>query len=306
MKQNKNRSTVWVCFMLISAIIALSVSCGKSDEGYLTAVSREDGSGTRAAFTEIFGIETLDEKGNKIDATSDLSEVTNSTSVMITTVKLNKNAIGYISLGTMNEDVKPVMVDSTAPSAENIKNGSYRAVRSFAIVTMKGKNPSSLEKDFTDFIMSEKGQSIIEEKGYVGITDKDEEKKQAGTGNKSGTSFSGHITISGSSSVTPVMEALKEEYIKINPNAEIEVQQSDSTQGIMAVREGICDIGMTSRSLSEGEIKAGLAFSEIARDGIVIIVNKDNPVSNLTSDEIKKIYTGEIINWNEIGMMSNE
>ncbi len=303
---------------LAMAVIFLLSACGVRDSGIITVVSRESGSGTRTAFTEIFGIEVRSKSGGMEDATFELSEVTNSTSVMITTVKLDKNAIGYISLGTMNYDIKAVSVDGVFPSAENIKNGSYKAVRSFAIVTMKDRLQSALERDFTEFVMSDEGQSIIEEEGYVGlagnaesaeIKDSQAAGKSAdslagteGIEGNSGTSkpIRGRLTISGSSSVAPVMEALKEVYTKANPGAEIEVQQSDSTQGIMAVREGICDIGMTSRSLSESEIADGLIASEIARDGIVVIVNKENPVAGFTSDEIKKIYMGEISNWSSI------
>lgn len=296
--------------LLLAAAVLLFTSCGAGGRGgpYITAVSREEGSGTRSAFTSIFGIEAPDENGKMTDATSDYSEVTNSTSVMIMTVRLNKNAVGYISLGTMNDDVKAVTVDGVSPTIENIKSGRYGAVRSFSIVTKDTDSPSAAERDFTDFIMSEEGQKIIEEKGYVSILREESGNagKESGNGEAervpagSASLPEGHITVSGSSSVAPVMEALKEAYTEINPGADIEIQQSDSTQGITAVREGICDIGMTSRSLSESEKEAGLTAKEIARDGIVIIINKDNPVNDLTGEEIRGIYMGTVKSWEEI------
>ena len=296
--------------LLLAAAVLLFTSCGAGTSGgsYITAVSREEGSGTRSAFTSIFGIEAPDENGKMTDATFDYSEVTNSTSVMIMTVRLNKNAVGYISLGTMNDDVKSVTVDGVSPTVENIKSGRYGAVRSFSIVTKEAASPSAAQRDFTDFIMSEAGQEIIEEKGYVSILREESGNagKESGNGEAervhAGSALrpEGHITVSGSSSVAPVMEALKEAYIEINPGADIEIQQSDSTQGITAVREGICDIGMTSRSLSESEKEVGLTAKEIARDGIVIIINKDNPVNDLTGEEIRGIYMGTVKSWEEI------
>lgn len=317
------QTAVITVLLLAAAVLLTSCGAGTSGGQYITAVSREEGSGTRSAFTSIFGIEAPDENGKMTDATSDYSEVTNSTSVMIMTVRLNKNAVGYISLGTVNDDVKTVTVDGVSPTVENIKSGRYGAVRSFSIVTKETNSPSAAERDFTDFIMSEEGQKIIEEKGYVNILreesgDAAEESEHKIRNNASSMQegdkgaelqtkrpkrtrrHEGHITVSGSSSVAPVMEALKEAYTEINPSADIEIQQSDSTQGITAVREGICDIGMTSRSLSESEREAGLEAKEIARDGIVIIINKDNPVNNLTGEEIRGIYMGTVKSWGDI------
>ena len=190
-----------------------------SMSGAITVLSREDGSGTRGAFIELFGIEQKDADGNKVDNTIDSAEITNSTSVMMTTVAGNKNAIGYVSLGSLDENqVKAVLIDGAQATAENVKDGTYKVSRPFNIAT-KGE-PTGLAKDFIDYILSEEGQAVVEENGYV---------SEGNTGAFEGTGAEGKITVGGSSSVTPVMEKLKEAYAAVNPNATIEVQQSDST-----------------------------------------------------------------------------
>lgn len=256
--------------------------------GAITVLSREDGSGTRGAFIELFGIEQKDADGNKMDMTVDTAEITNSTSVMMTTVAGNTNAIGYVSLGSLSDDVKAVLVDGTEATADNVKNGTYKAARPFNIAT-RGE-AEGLAKDFIEFIMSEEGQAVVEENGYV---------SQGSTGAFEGELPEGKITIGGSSSVTPVMEKLKEAYTTLNVNAVIEVQQSDSTTGMTSTMDGTYDIGMASRELKEEEA-AELNGTVIAMDGIAVIVNRENPVSSVTSDEVKGIYTGEVTDWSEI------
>ncbi len=280
--------------LFISWIVVFAGGCGESERAYITPVSREEGSGTRGAFTEIFGIEKIGDDGEKYDATSDLSEVTNSTSVMITTVMLNKNAIGYISLGTMSEEIKAVAIDGVIPTAETVKNGSYPVVRSFAVVTKQ--KISAEASDFIRFMTSEEGRQIIEENGYIAPAVQDSSSKSY----RRDSFLSGAVSVAGSSSVVPVMEALKESYAFRQPQVKVEIQQSDSTQGIAAVGEGICEIGMISRPLKESEASAGMTALEIAKDGIAVIVNCENPVSGLTSKEVKKIYMGELTEWGEI------
>lgn len=268
---------------------AADTAAAGSMSGAITVLSREDGSGTRGAFIELFGIEQKDADGNKVDNTIDSAEITNSTSVMMTTVAGNKNAIGYVSLGSLDESqVKAVLIDGSQATAENVKDGTYKVSRPFNIAT-KGE-PTGLAKDFIDYILSEEGQVVVEENGYV---------SEGNTGAFEGTQPEGKITVGGSSSVTPVMEKLKEAYAAVNPNATIEVQQSDSTTGMTSTIDGTYDIGMASRELKDEEA-AELTGQVIALDGIAVIVNKENTIDELTSEDVLNIYTGATTDWSEI------
>ena len=222
----------------------------------ISVISREDGSGTRGAFIELFGIEQKDADGNKVDYTTDEAMITNSTSVMMTTVAGDEYALGYISLGSLNDTVKALKIDGTEATADNIKNDSYKIARPFNIAT-KG-DVSEVAADFVNFILSNEGQKVVEDNGYIST---------GATAAFSGTSPAGKIVVAGSSSVTPVMEKLKEAYLAVNPNAEIEIQESDSTTGMTSAMEGICDIGMASRELKDSEIENGLTPTVIAMDG---------------------------------------
>ena len=256
----------------------------------INVISREDGSGTRGAFIELFGIEQKNAEGKKIDYTTDDCDITNSTSVMMTSVAGNDCAIGYISLGSMNDTVKALKIDGVEASVENIKNGSYKVARPFNIATKA--EVSDAAADFIAFIMSAEGQAVIEEKGYIAVA----EEAPAFVGGK----VSGKIVIAGSSSVTPVMEKLAEAYEAINPGVEIELQQSDSSSGMTSAIDGVCDIGMASRALKDSEIEAGLVPMTIAMDGIAVIVSNDNPVEALTTEQVRDIYMGEITDWSEV------
>lgn len=263
---------------------------GGSFEGMISPVSREEGSGTRGAFIELFGIETKDADGNKVDNTTEMAEVTNSTSVMLTTVEGNEYAIGYISLGSMDDTkVKALNIDGAEATVDNIKSGSYKISRPFNIVTKEGL--SEVAADFVKYIMSEDGQAVVEDNGYI---------SQGNEGAYEAAELSGKVTVAGSSSVTPVMEKLKEAYVKLNPDVEIEVQQSDSTTGVTSAMEGVCDIGMASRELKDTEISGGVTGTAIALDGIAVIVNKENPISDMTSEQVASIFTGETTDWSEI------
>ena len=250
----------------------------------ISVVTREDGSGTRGAFVELFEIEDAD--GN--DAITQTAEISNSTSVVMTTVAGNPDAIGYISLGSLNDTVKALEVDGVAPTVENINNGIYKVYRPFNIATKDGLSETA--QDFVNFIMSEQGQKIVGE-DYISI----ETSTSYTPSGKSGT-----VTVSGSSSVTPVMQALKEEYESLNPDVTIELQQSDSTTGVNDAVAGTSDIGMASRALKESELAQGVTGTVIANDGIAVIVNKENAVTGLTSEQIKGIYMGELTNWSEV------
>ena len=262
---------------------------GSAVEGEITVISREDGSGTRGAFVELFGIqEEID--GEKVDVTTDYAQVTNSTSVMMTGVAQNPKAIGYISLGSLDDSVKALKVDGAEASTENVKNDTYKISRPFNVATKEGV--SEVAQDFMDYILSEEGQKIVEESGYISAA----ENAEAYAGNKP----KGKVVVGGSSSVTPVMEKLKEGYEAVNPDAEIEIQQSDSTTGMESALSGTYDIGMASRALKDSETEKGLTGVQIALDGIAVIVNKENSLTDITSDQVKDIYTGEITDWSEL------
>ena len=277
----------------------LAVGCGSSDSGSsddksskgdwdssndITIVSREDGSGTRGAFIELFGIEEKKD-GEKVDMTTDDAQITNSTSVMLTTVAGDDYAIGYVSLGSLNDTVKALKIDGEEATEQNIKDGKYKICRPFNIATKKGAD-NELAKDFISYIMSKEGQQVISDNGYIG-----DDSAEA----YAGTKPSGKVVVGGSSSVSPVMEKLIEAYKKVNTGAEIELQ----TTGMTSAIDGSYDIGMASRELQDDE-KDKLDSQAIATDGIAVIVNKNNTTDELSSDQVKDIYTGNAVAWDEV------
>lgn len=287
-----------ICSVMVIALVAISlVGCGSSNNsssdssngnkvtGDITVVSREDGSGTRGAFTELLGI--VDDKEN--DATTESAEITNSTSVMMTTVQGNDNAIGYVSLGSLSDSVKEVTVDGVEGTAENVKTGKYKISRPFNLCYYDGKL-SKLAEDLINFIMSDEGQKTVDKEGYISV---ESGKSYEASGLK------GKITVAGSTSVAPLMNVIADEYKKLNPGVTIEIQESGSTAGIQSATEKAVDIGMSSRELKDDEAKT-LATKKIAMDGIAVIVNKNNSIDNLTSDQIKSIYLGETTSWDDI------
>lgn len=260
---------------------------GTSASGPITVISREDGSGTRGAFVELLGVE--DEDGN--DMTTVSAEISNSTEVVIQSVAGNTGAIGYISLGSLDGTVKGVKIDGVEPTAENVASGDYTVSRPFNVAT-KGELQNEAAQDFMNYIMSAEGQAVVEEAGYIPVE---------GAETFTSTSPSGSVTISGSSSVSPLMEKLKEAYEAVNPNVSIELQTSDSTTGMTNAINGMCDIGMASRELKQEELDQGLLNTVIATDGIAIIVNNDSPIEELTSEQVRDIYLGSITDWSELG-----
>lgn len=265
-------------------------SAGSSSKSQtITVVSREDGSGTRGAFIELFGIEQKDANGKKVDNTTDDATITNSTEVMMTTVAGDEAAIGYTSLGALNSSIKALKVDGAEATAANVKSGTYKISRPFNIAT-KG-TVSEVTQDFINYILSEDGQKIVESNGYI---------SQGNSGKFTSNGASGKIVVAGSSSVTPVMEKLLEAYQKVNTGAKIELQEGDSTTGMTAAIDGTCDIGMASRELKDSEKSAGLTNQVIALDGIAVIVNNKNSASNITSEQVKAIFTGETTDWNNV------
>lgn len=295
MKMNK-KLIAGVMLAVMSAAVFTGCGGEKKEEaaapaagGKIVVISREDGSGTRGAFIELFGIEKKGDDGKKVDMTTQDASITNSTAVMMTTVAGNKDAIGYISLGSLNDTVKALKIDGAEASAANIKSGTYKVARPFNIVTKDGA--SAVAQDFISFIMSAEGQKVVSENGYIGS-----DKAEAYKGGKQ----NGKIVVAGSSSVTPVMEKLKEAYVKLNPDVNIEVQQSDSTTGVQSAINGVCDIGMASRELKQSELDAGVKNTVIATDGIAVVVNKENKVDNLTKAQVADIFTGKATEWNKL------
>ncbi|MEA4891082.1 MAG: substrate-binding domain-containing protein [Peptococcaceae bacterium] len=252
----------------------------------ISVISREEGSGTRGAFIELFGVEQKDAEGNKQDMTTEGASITNNTNVMLSTVVGNPYAIGYVSLGSLNDTVKALKIDGAEATVANIKDGTYKIARPFNICTV-GK-VSEVAQDFIKFIMSKDGQAVIEDNGYISAAE-NEAYTAAG--------LEGKIVVAGSSSVTPVMEKLKEAYVALNDKVEIEVQMSDSSTGVNSAIDGSCDIGMASRELKDSEIEKGAEPTVIAQDGIAVIVNLENTTDGLTKDQVMNIYTGQVTTW---------
>ena len=295
--------------MMVSMVAVTAVGCGSSngtdtkgadanqsdatsdwdETSDVTIVSREDGSGTRGAFIELFGIEEKQDDGTKVDMTTTDAQITNNTSVMLTTVADNEYAIGYVSLGSLNDSVKALKIDGAEATAENIENGSYKVSRPFNIAVKKDLN-NKVAKDFMSFIMSTEGQKVVADEKYIAVAD---------VKDYAGTKPSGSCVVGGSSSVSPLMEKLIEAYKAVNPNASIELQTSDSTTGMTSTIEGSYDIGMASRELKEEEA-AELEPTVIATDGIAVVVNNANPLDELSADQVKDIYVGNVSTCDEI------
>lgn len=251
----------------------------------ITVVSREAGSGTRGAFVELTGVEVKDADGKKVDMTTEDAVIQNGTAQVITTVEGDENAIGYISLGSLGDTVKAATVDGVEAAPENVKNGTYAVSRPFNIAVKEGLSDTA--KDFIAWILSAEGQQIVTDNHYVAL------EAAAYTA----APVAGKIVVGGSSSVGPLMEKLAEAYMAANADVEIEVQISDSTTGMTGAADGTFDIGMASRELKDSETGAGLMPTVIAMDGIAVIVNKANPISALTKDQIRQIFTGEVTDW---------
>ena len=261
-------------------------------EGEISVYSREDGSGTRGAFIELFGIEQKDADGNKVDMTTDMAMITNSTAVMMTTVAGDEQGIGYISLGSVNDTVKALKIDDVEATVENVKAGTYKIVRPFNIITNGELDKlDEVSADFVNYILSADGQKVIEDNGYIAAVDDAKAYEAAGV--------SGKVVVAGSSSVTPVMEKLAEAYKALNADTTVEVQQSDSSTGVSMAIEGTCNIGMASREIKDSEAEKGAVATVIARDGIAVIVCPDAPIDGLTTAQVRAIYTGEVETWQD-------
>lgn len=273
------------------AVLSACEKSAKTDSGMgqINVVSREEGSGTRGAFVELFGLKGENSKGDSVDMTTSNAIVTNSTSVTLTTVSGDKSAIGYASLGALNDNVKVLNIDGQKASVETIKDGSYKISRPFNIVTKSEISKPS--KDFIAYILSSDGQKIVKDSGYIPLEQQESYQTSVSTGK---------VVVSGSSSVTPVMEKLKEAYGKVNPDVKVDIQQSDSSTGITDTIDGTSDIGMASRELEKSEKSKGVSSTVIAMDGIALVVNKANKVKDLTSQQVKDIFSGKITDWKDL------
>ena len=277
----------------VSACVIFSAFTSCTEEKWnknssINVLSREDGSGTRGAFIELFGVEKKNAQGKKVDYTTDEASITNSTAVMLTTVAGNKYAIGYVSLGSLSSSVKAVKIDGVSATVDNINNGSYKIARPFNVAVRN--NLSNAAQDFLNYILSSDGQDIIAANKYI---------KVPAAKSYSASGISGKIVVAGSSSVSPVMEKLIEAYKSLNPSVQIELQTSDSTTGVINAIDGTCDIGMASRALKDSEKEKGVREVTIAIDGIAVIINNDNPVESLKKSDVEGIFTGKINSWSE-------
>ena len=281
----------WAAFA--AGLVLSGCTKGFDPAGEIGLVSREDGSGTRSAFVELTGVQVKQANGKKVDRTSPSTMVASSTAVALTTVAGDPAALGYLSLGSINDSVKVLCVDGVAPTKEEIAAGRYPLVHPFNVVTRGPvENLSPVAKDFLGWVLSPEGQRIVETAGYLRVPNV--------TPYTGSTSVSGKVVCSGSSSVTPCMEKLKEAYVKSHPHVSIEVQQSDSSTGVSDAKDGVCDLGMASRALKTSETEAGLVATAIALDGLAVVVNPLNPLVNITKEDLRKAFTGEITTWNKV------
>lgn len=288
-----------------------------AQEGYIGVVSREDGSGTRGAFVEIVGV--VDEDDN--DMTTLDAVIQNSTNGVMQTVAGDVQSIGYISLGSLGDEVKGLAVDGVEVSSENVTNGSYSIARPFNVAWTKDAELSEVAVDFLDFVYSAEGQAIVEEEGYVQVTRSageeeatEEESTEDATEEEAteeateesvelpsyeAAGLEGTIEVVGSTSVSPIMEKLAEAYSELNEGVTINITSNGSSAGMEAAMNGTAELGMASRDLSDDE-KEALNYDAVAIDGIAVIVHPENPLSNISLDHVKQIFLGEVTEWEEV------
>ena len=288
-----NRKMMQGLEAVAAAVVLAGCDRGFDPAAEIGLVSREDGSGTRSAFIELTGIQTKGSDGRKIDRTSPTTMIASSTAVALTTVAGDPASLGYLSLGAVNDSVKIVKVDGVAPTREDIAAGRYALVHPFNVVTkgpIEALKPAA--RDFLNWILSEEGQRIVERAGYLRVS-----TVIPYTG---AASVAGKVVCSGSSSVTPCMEKLKEAYCRTHVGVSIEVQQSDSSSGVADARDGVCDLGMASRALKGSESGSGLVATPIALDGLAVVVSPLNPIESISKENLRKAFTGEISTWSQM------
>lgn len=288
-----NRKMMQGLVAVAAAVVLAGCDRGFDPAAEIGLVSREDGSGTRSAFIELTGIQTKGSDGRKIDRTSPTTMIASSTAVALTTVAGDPASLGYLSLGAVNDSVKIVKVDGVAPTREDIAAGRYALVHPFNVVTkgpIEALKPAA--RDFLNWILCEEGQRIVERAGYLRVS-----TVIPYTG---AASVAGKVVCSGSSSVTPCMEKLKEAYCRTHVGVSIEVQQSDSSSGVADARDGVCDLGMASRALKGSESGSGLVATPIALDGLAVVVSPLNPIESISKEHLRKAFTGEISTWSQV------
>ena len=287
------KKTMIGCAAVAAGLLVGGCSKGFDPAGEIGLVSREDGSGTRSAFVELTGVQVKEANGKKVDKTSPSTMVASSTAVALTTVAGDPAALGYLSLGSINDSVKVLCVDGIAPTREEIASGRDALVHPFNVVTRgTTDNLKPAAKDCLGWVLSTDGQDVVEKAGYLRVGD-----PKPYTGN---AGIAGKVVCSGSSSVTPCMEKLKEAYCATHPQVTVEVQQSDSSTGVTDARDGVCDLGMASRALKASESDAGLVATAIALDGLAVVVNPQNPIENISKENLRKAFTGEITTWDQV------
>lgn len=273
--------------LLITSCTGKKTNVNKNKNFDLTVTSREDGSGTRKSFIEQVGLIKKDKKGNYKDLTTDNSMVINSTNGVLKAVGVDKTAIAYISLTALDDSVKAIKIDGVSPNKNTIESGEYKFQRPFGLAYKKD-SAKDLSKDFLEYVKSKSAKKLIEDEGLLAITNEKEYKSK---------NLKGKLTITGSSSLSSIVEKLAENYEKLNKDVEVEVLSNESLTGLKNVKDNVVDIAMVSNKLQDENL-----FSEIfAIDGIAIIVNKDNTqINDLTMEQLRDIYRGEIKNTGEL------
>lgn len=280
-------------FMAMVMMLTAGIALAFNADSEIVVVSREEGSGTRAAFVEITGVEAKNDKGEKVDNTTLDAEIQNATSQVLVSVAGNEVAIGYVSLAALNETVKALKVDGFEANSENIIAGDYPVARPFNLVTKAGVELSEAAADFLAFIMSKEGQAVINENDAIAVV--------ADAPAFEAKDIEGKVVVGGSTSVEPIMGKLAEAYNALNPKVEIEIQGGGSSTGVNQALEGTFDIGMASRKLKDSEVEKGAENIVIAMDGIAVIVNPENTCEDVSLEQLRQIFTGEVKTWAELG-----
>lgn len=282
-----------IALVLALSLVASLAAVAEFDAAQtINVVSREEGSGTRGAFIELTGVQAKNDAGETVDYTYQEADFVNSTSLVITTVAGDEYAIGYASLASVenNDTVKMLKVNDVAATTEDIKNATYPIARPFNLVT-KGELENEIAIDFFNYVMSKEGQAVVAENGLVPM---DAEASYEAKG------LEGQLNVGGSTSVAPVMEKLMEAYTALNPNVVIDIQATGSTAGVTGPLDGTYDIGMASRELKDSELEAGAVGHVLGMDGIAVIVNPQNPAENITMEQVRAVFVGEVTTWDAL------
>ena len=281
---------------MVGVLGVAAVGCGEDKmTDTITVITRESGSGTRGAFIELTGVQQKDKDGNKVDRTVKTAQVANSTAVALQNVQKNPSAIAYISLGSLTDSVKAVPFEGTAATVDNIKNGSYTLSRPFNLA-YKEDNDNPTLADFMKYIASTEAAEVINGEDFIA-------PENTASYTKPATAPTEKLVVNGSSSVYPLMQALVESYCKASgvSKSTIDLQFNDSTAGMTGAMNGTYDLGMASRELEESEA-AALQSVVLATDGIAVIVNNMNPITNITKEQLCNIYIGVATKWSDVGV----